>query len=137
MRETEREGGRKRENFPGEKGKVYLLINFSITSRLALSDGALFLHRNVPALYLLRVLISDLVLGNSHKLDYSPSKQKEEKMGEIFFFFSSFNYTEHSAPGILVPLQFVTSELKKKKKVTRSALGIKKKGDLVQGKSPG
>lgn len=87
MRETEREGGRKRENFPGEKGKVYLLINFSITSRLALSDGALFLHRNVPALYLLRVLISDLVLGNSHKLDYSPSEQKEEKMGEIFFFF--------------------------------------------------
>lgn len=115
MRETE--GGREEEGeFPWRDGKkVYLLINFSITSRLALSDGALFLQRNVPALYLLRVLISDLVLGNLHELDYSPSEQKEEKMGEIFFFFPSFNFTEHSAPGILVPLQLVTSELKKKK----------------------
>ena len=86
MRETE--GGREEERaFPWRDGKkVYLLINFSITSRLALSDAALFLQRNVPALYLLRVLISDLVLGNSHELDYSPSEQKEEKVGEIFFF---------------------------------------------------
>ena len=116
MRETE--GGREEEGaFPWRDGKkVYLLINFSITSRLALSDAALFLQRNVAALYLLRVLISDLVLGNSHELDYSPSEQKEEKVGEIFFF-PSFNYTEHSAPGILVPLQLVTSELKKKKKL--------------------
>ena len=96
MRETE--GGREEEGeFPWRDGKkVYLLINFSITSRLALSDGALFLQRNVPALYLLRVLISDLVLGNLHELDYSPSEQKEEKMGEIFFFFFSHLLTSQN-----------------------------------------
>lgn len=66
QRDREREGGRKRGNFLERWKSLPFLINFSITSRLALSDGALFLQRNVPALYLLRVLISDLVLGKIH-----------------------------------------------------------------------
>lgn len=59
-----------KKSFPGEKKKVHLLINFSITSRMALFNGALFPQRNGPGLYLLlRGLVLDLVLSNSHKFE--------------------------------------------------------------------
>lgn len=52
----------------GEKGlpwreekKIHLLINFPITSRMALSDGAPGPQRNGPGLHSLRGLFSDLV----------------------------------------------------------------------------
>lgn len=78
---------------------------------MALFDWALFLQRYVPGLYLLKCLVSDVVLSNSNSSTAFVSKKKREQMRfkkKIFF----LDYIQHSAPGILVPLHLVTFEKK-------------------------
>ena len=56
---------------------------------MALFDWALFLQRYVPGLYLLKCLVSDVVLSNSNSSTAFVSKKKREQMRfkkKIFFF---------------------------------------------------